>query len=204
MPTKEKIDFIISVIDKASAKFKRIKESINSTSSSVDHMGHGGASAMHQFSRGIIRAMALLYALKQTVQGLGYIFKFGVESVENYKNATISLAAVLTNLADKSKYSGKTLGQIYSIAYKYSKNLQNVLININKKTIITLQDMTDMTNVMAQSGVALDTSNKKAIQGFINIANAVGTVAAMSQNKTIRSEERRVGKECRSRWSPYH
>ena len=23
-------------------------------------------------------------------------------------------------------------------------------------------------------------------------------------NNTIRSEERRVGKECRSRWSPYH
>ena len=24
------------------------------------------------------------------------------------------------------------------------------------------------------------------------------------RNKMIRSEERRVGKECRSRWSPYH
>ena len=24
------------------------------------------------------------------------------------------------------------------------------------------------------------------------------------KKKTIRSEERRVGKECRSRWSPYH
>ena len=24
------------------------------------------------------------------------------------------------------------------------------------------------------------------------------------KNKTQRSEERRVGKECRSRWSPYH
>ena len=24
------------------------------------------------------------------------------------------------------------------------------------------------------------------------------------KNKTTRSEERRVGKECRSRWSPYH
>ncbi len=23
-------------------------------------------------------------------------------------------------------------------------------------------------------------------------------------NATLRSEERRVGKECRSRWSPYH
>ena len=25
-----------------------------------------------------------------------------------------------------------------------------------------------------------------------------------AQKKEIRSEERRVGKECRSRWSPYH
>ena len=24
------------------------------------------------------------------------------------------------------------------------------------------------------------------------------------ENQLIRSEERRVGKECRSRWSPYH
>ena len=26
----------------------------------------------------------------------------------------------------------------------------------------------------------------------------------LNEEKTIRSEERRVGKECRSRWSPYH
>ena len=26
----------------------------------------------------------------------------------------------------------------------------------------------------------------------------------MGENSTRRSEERRVGKECRSRWSPYH
>ena len=26
----------------------------------------------------------------------------------------------------------------------------------------------------------------------------------ISKNKLCRSEERRVGKECRSRWSPYH
>ena len=25
-----------------------------------------------------------------------------------------------------------------------------------------------------------------------------------TEDKAIRSEERRVGKECRSRWSPYH
>ena len=33
----------------------------------------------------------------------------------------------------------------------------------------------------------------------------VGSVKAVDDvSFTIRSEERRVGKECRSRWSPYH
>ena len=32
----------------------------------------------------------------------------------------------------------------------------------------------------------------------------VFTVATYSRITTPRSEERRVGKECRSRWSPYH
>ena len=29
-------------------------------------------------------------------------------------------------------------------------------------------------------------------------------VHIMNQVQALRSEERRVGKECRSRWSPYH
>ena len=31
-----------------------------------------------------------------------------------------------------------------------------------------------------------------------------GGVARGMRNALVRSEERRVGKECRSRWSPYH
>ena len=34
------------------------------------------------------------------------------------------------------------------------------------------------------------------LSGLTNSSNALNT--------TARSEERRVGKECRSRWSPYH
>src|SRR5256886_7151586 len=33
---------------------------------------------------------------------------------------------------------------------------------------------------------------------------AAGTAATYTLTFTARSEERRVGKECRSRWSPYH
>ena len=31
-----------------------------------------------------------------------------------------------------------------------------------------------------------------------------GSFQIKDSNKVLRSEERRVGKECRSRWSPYH
>ena len=36
------------------------------------------------------------------------------------------------------------------------------------------------------------------------IAKDVETIRIMTEIYCNRSEERRVGKECRSRWSPYH
>ena len=35
-------------------------------------------------------------------------------------------------------------------------------------------------------------------------SDATRTLAAGERQILLRSEERRVGKECRSRWSPYH
>ena len=61
--------------------------------------------------------------------------------------------------------------------------------------------------VISQSGETLDTlyglrEAKKHGAKTIAIVNVVGsTIANESED---RSEERRVGKECRSRWSPYH
>ena len=40
--------------------------------------------------------------------------------------------------------------------------------------------------------------------GVMSIKTANRTILEASQLPTPRSEERRVGKECRSRWSPYH
>ena len=42
--------------------------------------------------------------------------------------------------------------------------------------------------------------------GIISSADGTskGGVNEYKYNKELRSEERRVGKECRSRWSPYH
>ena len=40
--------------------------------------------------------------------------------------------------------------------------------------------------------------------GMPGIANADGSGTVNTAGSALRSEERRVGKECRSRWSPYH
>ena len=47
-------------------------------------------------------------------------------------------------------------------------------------------------------------AGKKIILGDKNIENAKNIQKTMVDAGFDRSEERRVGKECRSRWSPYH
>ena len=39
---------------------------------------------------------------------------------------------------------------------------------------------------------------------FLTILAGQGLLKGLGENTFFRSEERRVGKECRSRWSPYH
>ena len=39
---------------------------------------------------------------------------------------------------------------------------------------------------------------------FGGVAAGIAFVSIPGINTLLRSEERRVGKECRSRWSPYH
>ena len=43
-----------------------------------------------------------------------------------------------------------------------------------------------------------------ALQNMISFGVAVMDSVMLGSFGDVRSEERRVGKECRSRWSPYH
>ena len=49
---------------------------------------------------------------------------------------------------------------------------------------------------------------KKALDAFVgqyaDVLASVDSMKIQGRSETTRSEERRVGKECRSRWSPYH
>ena len=60
-----------------------------------------------------------------------------------------------------------------------------------------------ITSIMAFCGI----NTAHADEGMWTIYNLPNAVYEMMQREGFsmtRSEERRVGKECRSRWSPYH
>ena len=59
--------------------------------------------------------------------------------------------------------------------------------------------------IMDDSTSALDAQSEKLVQEALD-HELKGTTTFIIAEKiaSVRSEERRVGKECRSRWSPYH
>src|SRR5438034_3454522 len=44
----------------------------------------------------------------------------------------------------------------------------------------------------------------RTVRGWVSTYRGVPTIVRSTRLADLRSEERRVGKECRSRWSPYH
>src|SRR5258707_15073737 len=64
----------------------------------------------------------------------------------------------------------------------------NMLFNAGRGSVFTKKGVQEM-DAAIMDGRTLDAG---AVTGVRNVRNP------------IRSEERRVGKECRSRWSPYH
>ena len=47
-------------------------------------------------------------------------------------------------------------------------------------------------------------NNSQRVRDAALSQNPIAAVLSCLDSRTTRSEERRVGKECRSRWSPYH
>ena len=55
----------------------------------------------------------------------------------------------------------------------------------------------------AESSIELALWQLKAVMG-VELDSKIDVAGSLEDFTTTRSEERRVGKECRSRWSPYH
>ena len=75
---------------------------------------------------------------------------------------------------------------------KIKRGVSLLLCSLLFGSAVTLGNVADV-----QAGKQIKTETKQTI-------NNTKTKKKVSDDQTSRSEERRVGKECRSRWSPYH
>src|SRR5258707_11405838 len=78
--------------------------------------------------------------------------------------------------------------------------VQTCALPISAYQILFLDRVPPYAAVDDAVGAAREVGGAK-LAGF---ANAVLRKVAATREPALRSEERRVGKECRSRWSPYH
>ena len=97
---------------------------------------------------------------------------------------------------------------VNNLSKKYSNKLavKNINFKINENEIIGLlgpNGCGKTTTIAMILGLLKPTSGEILINGF-NIENNRIKLLHKINFISPRSEERRVGKECRSRWSPYH
>src|ERR1017187_1079508 len=62
----------------------------------------------------------------------------------------------------------------------------------------------DGSSLRLEAGLALTVAGQQDPSGVAELGDRVHVRGTLRLPETGRSEERRVGKECRSRWSPYH
>ena len=92
----------------------------------------------------------------------------------------------------------------------YEKDEQGNIINIGEKSeIIRIKQVANGIEIILDKREVIpgeELTYKIVINDQINgsVRDDVGVKIYYPNDKIFRSEERRVGKECRSRWSPYH
>ena len=82
--------------------------------------------------------------------------------------------------------------------------MRNIIKNLGSIMLLTCLSLILLTGCSRKSQLklAIEMANKQCPMSI----GTTGEISSITFDGTdvIRSEERRVGKECRSRWSPYH
>ena len=75
---------------------------------------------------------------------------------------------------------------------------------LSRLTFIIKRATSDQGQGLLSSVALRSPSNNLFYMGYIYLKDGVAKDSGYNYHRGARSEERRVGKECRSRWSPYH
>lgn len=125
--------------------------------------------SMAAMTRAVLRFYAAYYVISSVIQGIGSIFKSGVESIDKMNLSAIGVAATITNLQG-------TTGNIvdnYKNNLAYAKALVPVLMQIDAASTANLEQIMMMNKAMAMHGVILDGTNKKQVETMTALATTI-------------------------------
>ena len=127
----------------------------------------------------------------------------------------------IESIIELIKEDKKIITRLYSYETIFSKTLNYLLVNRNKNTDLEYL-FTIFIDILSGSLINKPSDLLSCIQKIKNKNNQILFLKTIMRHRLVnddflislggnkfvfessRSEERRVGKECRSRWSPYH
>ena len=123
---------------------------------------------------------------------------------DNYKQQASALGVLAGNLQtelDKLTAQKTELQRQISQSQAKRDKLDQDIVSTKKKIADTKDALGD---IVADMYVDDSISPLEMLASSNNIGDYLISKSTARRCKVLRSEERRVGKECRSRWSPYH
>ena len=122
--------------------------------------------------------------------------------------ATAHMAGMQIVIVDTDEHGNVDIADLKAKAEQYKDTLGALMITYPSTHGVYEEGIRDICRIIHENGgqVYMDGANMNAQVGIMHIVllTAAAIAACFIGRFLTRSEERRVGKECRSRWSPYH
>jgi prophage DNA circulation protein len=160
--------------DKSGPSFKSATNNVQALDNSVDRLTSRVTS--------LAGAMGVLYVSNKLWEG----FTLGVKAVDDFQQAVIKSAAMITSLQ-----GGENVADNYRKAKEYAEGLQDTLMKVDANTSLNLTSLQSITEEMIKQGVVLDGNNASQVEGFTRLANAAAVYSNNGSNEIqLRQEVR--------------
>ena len=133
------------------------------------------------------------------------------KSAHGTNPATAAMLGLKVVVVDTDEHGNVNIDDLKAKAEQHRDALSAIMITYPSTHGVYEEGIRDICRIIHKNGgqVYMDGANLNAQIGIMQPAEVDTDVLHMNLHKTFcipttRSEERRVGKECRSRWSPYH
>lgn len=129
----------------------------------------------------IVKIQVLYSLVNSTMSLIGSLPSMAMDSVESFNASAISNAALITSM----QKGVEDVGKAYQENKVYAEEVQKVLIKMDPLTAASGKNLNDMNQKFMQQGVLIDTNNKKQIDGFLAIANALSALTKNDANANL-------------------